>query len=116
MTKKILHNLQEAEEVLLSAMKNRRIAATKGNVNSSRSHMIITVCVTSEHHTAQLNLVDLAGSERVSENETERNEGVAINSGLLHLLRVVASLAKGSSFIPYRDSKLTFLLRGIVIC
>jgi len=65
---------------------------------------------------ASLVLCDLAGSERVRKTGAtgERlREGAAINRSLGALARVVARLAEGTGagHVPYRDSKLTRLLR-----
>ena len=64
---------------------------------------------------AQLYLVDLAGSERASQAQTEgkgAHEASFINRSLLTLGRVIYQLSSNSAaFIPYRDSKLTFILK-----
>lgn len=111
----------------------RATAATGMNDKSSRSHSIFSVVlnlsevVSSEqrnidavHQTkrSKISLVDLAGSERVSQTcaSGERlKEGVSINKSLLTLGKVISSLAEtkrnASTYIPYRDSVLTWLLR-----
>ena len=66
---------------------------------------------------SKLQLVDLAGSERQSQTGQSANkESIDINKSLFTLRQVITALtergsAKGSSYIPYRDSKLTCLLR-----
>lgn len=67
---------------------------------------------------AKLHFVDLAGSERVArtQNTGERfQESIRINSGLLALGNVVSALSdpkkRLGGHIPYRDSKLTRLLK-----
>jgi kinesin family protein 18/19 len=69
---------------------------------------------------AKLSLVDLAGSERGSVYETNntkairREEGSNINKSLLALGNCINMLSdgrKGAGFVPYRDSKLTRLLK-----
>lgn len=65
-----------------------------------------------------LNLVDLAGSERADQSGatgSRQREAGNINKSLLHLSRVIEILSerkspKDTTHIPYRDSKLTFLL------
>jgi kinesin family protein C1 len=58
-------------------------------------------------------MVDLAGSERLKESGatgdrlTETNH---INKSLSSLKSVIMALKAKASHIPYRDSKLTFLL------
>ncbi|KAL4085695.1 hypothetical protein PRIC1_015031 [Phytophthora ramorum] len=63
----------------------------------------------------KLSLVDLAGSERaaVTQNRGQRLlEGANINRSLLALGNCINALGeKGASFVPYRDSKLTRLLK-----
>ena len=61
-----------------------------------------------------INLVDLAGSERVSKSYAQGKtleEAKKINSSLSTLGMVISSIAKNSAHIPYRDSKLTRLLK-----
>merc|ERR1712226_558285 len=91
------------------------------NATSSRSHMVFTAYVSATNNTtkdqtfSKLHLVDLAGSERVGKTgasgETLK-EAQAINKSLSALGDVIASLTKGSdAHVPYRNSKLTFLLK-----
>ena len=63
--------------------------------------------------TAKFHFVDLAGSERAKKTGAEGatfREGVNINKSLLVLGNVISALSEGSSFVPYRDSKLTRIL------
>jgi kinesin family member 18/19 len=67
--------------------------------------------------TSKLCLVDLAGSERaaVTENRGIRlQEGANINRSLLALgncINILGDTSKKGAFVPYRDSKLTRLLK-----
>ena len=62
-------------EVLASGTKNRAVTHTAMNAESSRSHSLLIVTVTTTNKTtgralsAALTLVDLAGSERISKSE-----------------------------------------------
>lgn len=96
------------ERLLAVADGNRRVAATKDNDTSSRSHANFELTVACSHvkssgcidrihtvHTGQtytsvLNIVDLAGSERGSESDKERMaERASINKSLLFLSNVL---------------------------
>ncbi|KAL5020979.1 hypothetical protein ScPMuIL_000134 [Solemya velum] len=119
-------NASEAYQVLNSGWINRRVAATSMNRESSRSHAVFTLVIESKEtkegvqnvRTSQLNLVDLAGSERQKDTNAvgqRLKEAGSINKSLSILGNVIMSLvdiAHGKSrHVPYRDSKLTFLLR-----
>ena len=64
---------------------------------------------------SKLSLVDLAGSERPSKTGaqgTRFEEGKQINLSLMYLARVIKTLSEGQGgYVPYRDSKLTHLLK-----
>ena len=62
---------------------------------------------------AKLSLIDLAGSERATQNTGERLiEGANINRSLLALANCINALSSDNkNHIPYRDSKLTRLLK-----
>merc|ERR1740116_374543 len=59
-------------------------------------------------------MIDLAGSERASATNNKgmrRIEGANINRSLLALGNCITALSSAVSFVPYRDSKLTRLLK-----
>ncbi|EYC45246.1 hypothetical protein Y032_0434g1395 [Ancylostoma ceylanicum] len=103
----------------------RRTAETAMNRESSRSHAIFIVEVKTEElintivnkKCATLNLVDLAGSERQTQAKTVGSrfkEAININLSLTVLGRVIRTLSstnRGDGHVPYRDSKLTHILR-----
>ncbi|KAG8139859.1 hypothetical protein E2320_002602 [Naja naja] len=107
---------------------NRTQHPTDINAASSRSHAIFQICVKQQNLVgvhqdqlmAKMSLVDLAGSERASAANTngERlREGANINRSLLALINVINVLADAKSkktHIPYRDSKLTRLLKDSI--
>jgi len=109
--------------------KNRIKETTGANEASSRSHAILQIVVehkernqgtTEEIKVAKLALVDLAGSERAA-NTNNRGirmfEGGKINQSLLELGNCIQALAennekkRGTSFINFRGSKLTRILK-----
>ncbi|CAK9153119.1 unnamed protein product, partial [Ilex paraguariensis] len=113
-------------KLLSQGSSNRKVAATNMNRESSRSHSVLTCVIesrwekdsTTNLRFARLNLVDLAGSERqkTSGAEGERlKEAASINrslSTLGHVIMVLVDVAQGKPrHVPYRDSRLTFLLQ-----
>lgn len=99
----------------------RTMAATGANQFSSRSHAILQFNVEQKNKSrdelivSKLMLVDLAGSERGGlERGIRREEGANINKSLLALgncINILSDKTKKGSFVPYRDSKLTRLLK-----
>ncbi|CAO3623646.1 unnamed protein product [Cunninghamella echinulata] len=120
---KYIRSASEGLEVLKSGIKYRSIGATKCNDKSSRSHCIFSVIVHIREsipggediiRTGKLNLVDLAGSENINRSGAElvrAREAGMINQSLLTLGRVINHLVEESAHIPYRESKLTRLLK-----
>lgn len=112
------------------AQKRRLTACTNMNQKSSRSHTIFTLVITQDKDlddefkqsiTSKVNIVDLAGSERthvVNATGKRLQESVLINKSLLTLGKVITQLAEydyvrgsSNSYIPYRESVLTWLLK-----
>lgn len=100
---------------------NRITRSTMMNDVSSRSHAIFSIRIemkdkiTNKSTTGKLNLVDLAGSERLVKTHAtgERlREASSINQSLSVLGNVISALVDGKgTHIPYRNSKLTRLLK-----
>ena len=119
LTKEKVSNIEDVFELLAKGNKNRAVASTSLNQTSSRSHMVLWVDVTSgfegqDGNKGTLFLVDLAGSERVKKSEVEGDhmkEAGHINKSLSALGNVMEALDRKAGHIPYRDSKLTYLLQ-----
>lgn len=98
---------------------------TEANEVSSRSHAVFLLTIEAKDQeskgtkTARLNMIDLAGSERAAyTNNTGKRmiEGANINRSLLALgncINALSGIQKGQKkpHVPYRDSKLTRLLK-----
>ena len=91
------------------------------NEHSSRSHSILTLAVKGKNridgtsNVGKLHLIDLAGSERLSKTDATGDrlkEAQNINKSLSALGDVINALGnKKATHIPFRNSKLTFLLQ-----
>ncbi|ANQ07607.1 Kinesin-related motor protein [Plasmodium coatneyi] len=122
---KCINSFEEIYYLICSAVKKRRTAETSYNKKSSRSHSIFTITLIMKDlnndgesitKIGKLNLVDLAGSENALKSsygnlKVRQQESCNINQSLLTLGRVINALIENSSYIPYRDSKLTRLLQ-----
>ncbi|KAL3825972.1 hypothetical protein ACJIZ3_022001 [Penstemon smallii] len=118
-----VYSANEIYSLLERGAGRRRTADTLLNKHSSRSHSIFTITVHIKEgiigddeliKCGKLNLVDLAGSENISRSgarEGRAREAGEINKSLLTLGRVINALVEHSIHVPYRDSKLTRLLR-----
>ena len=132
LTKLAVESYEAIETLMTEGNKVRRTAATAMNDRSSRSHAVFTLIFTQAMYdpatkqtgekVSRLCLVDLAGSERSGKTGAKGarlREGSNINTSLTTLGRVISALAERSkqgkssmnNFVPYRDSKLTWLLK-----
>ncbi|XP_067829839.1 LOW QUALITY PROTEIN: carboxy-terminal kinesin 2-like [Heptranchias perlo] len=111
----------EVHNLITIAKANRSVARTAANDRSSRSHSVFQLKIEGSNstrdlqYTSTLNLVDLAGSERLDKSHSKGDrlrEAQAINTSLSCLGHVINSLANKESHIPYRNSKLTYLLQN----
>ncbi|XP_015961465.1 kinesin-like protein KIN-UB [Arachis duranensis] len=136
-----IRDQQSLLELLRVGEANRIAANTKLNTESSRSHAILMVHIkrsvmdnedieSSENggdtpnfitkpskplvRKSKLVVVDLAGSERVHKSGSEGHmleEAKSINLSLSSLGKCINALAENSAHVPFRDSKLTRMLR-----
>ncbi|RXG67805.1 Kinesin-like protein KIF23 [Armadillidium vulgare] len=126
---------EEAFEVLAKGQKRRKVAHTRLNCESSRSHSIFNVRIVQAPHdaqgeaivmdkaaiiTSQFSMVDLAGSERNNRTKAtgERiKEAGNINNSLMALRQCIECLRenqlnRGMRKVPYRESKLTHYFKN----
>ncbi|KAF9123040.1 kinesin-like protein Klp8 [Mortierella sp. GBA39] len=138
LSKLMVTSFQDIENLMDEGNKARTVAATNMNETSSRSHAVFTVLLTQKRFdietkletekVSRICLVDLAGSERANSTGAtgaRLKEGANINKSLTTLGKVISALADASSapvakkgskkaaetFVPYRDSVLTWLLK-----
>ena len=122
-------NSSDMLKILKRGNRNRTQEATGANETSSRSHAILQVSIEYKDKNSgidieikfsKLSLIDLAGSERASATQNRGIrliEGANINRSLLTLGNCINALCDASMkgnkkpYIPYRDSKLTRLLK-----
>ncbi|ONH69479.1 Kinesin-like protein KIP3 [Cyberlindnera fabianii] len=122
------HRPQSVEDVMdmiIVGNRNRTSSPTEANATSSRSHAVLQINVTQKNRTADikedhtfatLSIIDLAGSERAAATRNRGGrlqEGANINKSLLALGNCINALcdARRRNHVPYRDSKLTRLLK-----
>ena len=118
----------EIMDLLQEGNRRRKTDSTSANATSSRSHAVLEVRVSRRpRHQAKtkvthgkLCMVDLAGSERAAETDNrgqKLRDGANINKSLLALANCINALGKaskgkgGKAYVPYRNSKLTRLLK-----
>ncbi|VFQ94815.1 unnamed protein product [Cuscuta campestris] len=118
-----VYSEDEIYRILEDGSAKKHTAETLLNKQSNRSHSIFSIAVQIMGNAydgrevikcGKLNLVDLAGSENILRSgatEGRAREAGEINKSLLTLGRVINALADHSGHVPYRDSKLTRLLR-----
>ncbi|PNF18789.1 hypothetical protein B7P43_G01669 [Cryptotermes secundus] len=137
LSRHLVTDYSDIQELMVRGNNHRTTASTNMNDVSSRSHAIFTVMFVQAGFSnnmpseteSKVHLVDLAGSERADASGAtgqRLKEGAHINKSLVTLGSVISALAELSSsqkesgpgqrrasrsFIPYRDSVLTWLLR-----
>lgn len=131
LTKHAVSSYSEINALMEAGIMARTTAATNMNATSSRAHTIFQIILTQSttdpmtkktmDKVSRINLIDLAGSERAASTGAtggRLKEGAAINQSLSSLGNCIsaladnAALAKGKKkLVPYRNSKLTHLLK-----
>ncbi|KFM00785.1 Kinesin-like KIF24 [Aptenodytes forsteri] len=124
----LLHEKKEAVDltqyilqVILKGGKERSTGATGVNSDSSRSHAIIQIQIkdTANRTFGRISFIDLAGSERAADaRDSDRQtkmEGAEINQSLLALKECIRALDQEHAHTPFRQSKLTQVLKDSFI-
>ncbi|KAI8004435.1 Kinesin-like protein KIN-12B [Camellia lanceoleosa] len=129
LTEECVSTMKDVTQLLMKGLSNRRTGATSINAESSRSHCVFTCAVKSRcksvadglncFKTSRINLVDLAGSEgqkqigAAGERLKEAGNIYRSLSQLGNLINILAEVSQSGKqrHIPYRDSRLTFLLQ-----
>lgn len=127
LTEMPINTAKEAKDIILIGLKHRHVAATEMNVESSRSHLIVSLYLKTSYINeekneikkfSRLHLIDLAGSERqkLTKANAERiKEACMINKSLSTLGNVINALVENkdgkNKYVPFRDSKLTYFLK-----
>ncbi|KFP89886.1 Kinesin-like KIF24 [Apaloderma vittatum] len=124
----LLHEKKEAVdltqyilEVILKGGKKRTTGVTGVNSDSSRSHAVIQIQIkdTANRTFGRMSFIDLAGSERAADaRDSDRQtkmEGAEINQSLLALKECIRALDQEQVHTPFRQSKLTQVLKDSFI-
>ncbi|KAL3244488.1 hypothetical protein MRX96_002251 [Rhipicephalus microplus] len=123
-----IHKVKESGalfEFLQKGNRNRTQHTTHANSESSRSHTIFQIYITQTENVtstskgirvSKMSFVDLAGSERVAavtkDIKDQIREGTKVHLLLLTLGNCFDALSEGGAQrVPYRDSKLTHILK-----
>lgn len=111
---------EQVDSIIETAARNRSVGTTAMNERSSRSHSVFALHLRATNPSqgivlkGTLSLVDLAGSERLDRSlatGAQMKETVAINKSLSALTDVFVAIGNKQTHIPFRNSKLTYLLQ-----
>ena len=116
-----VNSAKQLMKLIKAGAKSRHIAENFSNKRSSRSHMIVLLelefLYKNQMHLTKIAFLDLAGSERVVlDKKNLMLEGANINRSLLALTNCISILSekKSTLHVPYRDSKLTRILKDFM--
>lgn len=117
-----LKNLDTLRSVIYDGLSRRHHGKSAFNSNSSRSHAVFQILLKNNYNHMddfKLVFIDLAGSERATDAQNNqrqtRREGAQINSSLLALKECIRSMDMTRSHAPFRQSKLTHILRDSLV-
>ena len=126
-TEIMVESIQEGQDVLQRAFASRVTCSTRMNANSSRSHaFFVFKCMhVSSEPSKTIRFIDLAGNERwedaIDHDKYRIEEMKAINYSLGNMKECFRKMIvnKGGScdvgHMPYRRSKLTMLLKNVLL-
>ncbi len=121
LTEKRIDDFNTLMNIIQYGLKVRTVGITGANNDSSRSHGIIQINLMNNHNKihGKITFIDLAGSERESDkidvNKQTRIDGAEINKSLLALKECIRALDQEKTHLPFRQSKLTLVLRDSFI-
>ena len=130
----VVENSENFYDLLYKGNQKRTVGKTNSNEASSRSHALLKINIENRDKEgpnssnvvfSKFILVDLAGSEKnnsafnnnnnnMNKNNIRQQEGANINKSLLNLGICINALASKNKFIPWRNSKLTFMLKDCI--
>ncbi|KAG8505887.1 Kinesin-like protein KIF24 [Galemys pyrenaicus] len=114
-------NALDHKAAILKGSKERSTGATGVNADSSRSHAIIQIQIkdSAKRTFGRISFIDLAGSERAADardsDKQTKMEGAEINQSLLALKECIRALDQEHTHTPFRQSKLTQVLKDSFI-
>ncbi|CAF0858388.1 unnamed protein product [Adineta steineri] len=121
-TEVLLKNLDNLRCVIDNGLTRRHHGKSAFNSNSSRSHAVFQIILKDNYNSGEnfrLIFIDLAGSERATDAQNNlrqtRREGAQINCSLLALKECIRSMDLTHSHAPFRQSKLTHILRDSLV-
>ncbi|KAG8437293.1 hypothetical protein GDO86_008121 [Hymenochirus boettgeri] len=109
-----VQTMEDINKILDLGHKQRATEHTNLNTHSSRSHALLILTAKGRETSTGICTTDLAGSERVSRSGAAGDrlrEAQCINRSLSALGDVFSALRSQQGHIPYRNSKLTYLLQ-----
>lgn len=118
-----VNSVDQVMQILKVGLASRATGATNMNAASSRSHCLLTVTIDGRNEglglsvTSKVCFVDLAGSERVDRSGVTGQalkEATSINASLSMLAQVMMALQGDKGHIPYRNSKLTYVMQDFL--
>ncbi|KAJ3381702.1 Kinesin-like protein kif24 [Entophlyctis sp. JEL0112] len=118
-----INSVDKVVEIFNHGHNARSTGVTGANADSSRSHAIFQIVLkhrkSKKKVQGKLSFIDLAGSERGADrgdtDQRTRMEGSEINKSLLALKECIRALDQESKHTPFRQSKLTQVLKDSFI-